>query len=128
MEKTIERLGGLMENIPTQAQATSVPKFQSLLTDEVPNVRAAAAAAVSQALVSFWEAIPAATSKVLLTTLATSLASDKSSVMVRVAAVDALTALLEVGRACYPTACSALLRSDPGAEPWRRTLTPLSQH
>ena len=69
--------------------------LQALLSDEVPNVRAAAAAAVAQALGSFWEAIPSSTSKVLLTTLATNLASDKSSVIVRVAAVDALAALLE---------------------------------
>ena len=57
---------------PTRAQNAEADELiqkqfdllQSLLTDEVPCVRAAAAAAVSQALCSFWEAIPASTSKV----------------------------------------------------------------
>ena len=69
--------------------------LRALLEDPDPRVRVAACAATAHILRGYWEAIPSATSRVLLTLLVGTLAADKSSAPVRAAAVGALSALLD---------------------------------
>ncbi|KAA0165644.1 hypothetical protein FNF31_00274 [Cafeteria roenbergensis] len=66
-----------------------------LLADASPAVRAAAAQGTCRILSSFWELVPAATTKRLLARVAGDCARDASSVAVRSAAVDGVAFLLD---------------------------------
>lgn len=65
-----------------------------LLSDPVPAVRVAAAQGCCRVLSSFWELVPAATTKRILARVAGECARDSASTAVRAAAVDGLAFLL----------------------------------
>jgi hypothetical protein len=83
--------------------------MMSLLEDCDPRVRAAASTTACVILVKWWEAIPSNTSRSLLTTVASKCAFDKTSSIVRVAAVNGIASLLEQPL-CHPV-LKALLPS-----------------
>ena len=89
-EEAEEGTGDDMELLQRQFDA-----LKALLEDHEPRVRAAACGCVATVLRGYWESIPPATSRVLLTTLGSTLAQDRADPHVRVAAVQALTELLE---------------------------------
>lgn len=70
-------------------------QFEALLTDDVPVVRCVAVQAVCRILGVFWELIPAATIRTLLTKLINDSARDKSSSAVRQAVFEGLRYLLD---------------------------------
>ena len=83
--------------------------LRALLGDKDPAVRAAACAAAGSVLSRFWDAIPTATVRVLLRLLLEVAAVDSRSPLVRAAAVDAVTSLLD-----QPLAHAPLKAGMPG--------------